>query len=311
MSNVLVAGGAGFIGSHLSEQLVKKGHKVVVIDDLSLGTLSNLEVINSEISFYQNSYEDKDFFTDTVRKHQIEYVFHFAGFSSAPMFDMKESEGMAMNVLGFLKMLEVCRDEKVKRVMYASSSSIYGNAPVQVEDVKVSPPNFYALTKYAMEHTSRLFYDLYGVESVGFRFFSVYGRNERHKLRFANLISQFLWAMQEGKEVVIYGEGDQTRDFIYVLDLCDALIAGMEADGTYAKAAVYNVGTSEAYTLNTMVKMLEDATKTKAIRKYIPNPVKNYVAHTKADIKKIWDDLGFKSSYDLQEGIKDLISGEI
>ena len=225
------------------------------------------------------------------------------------MFDMKESEGMAINVLGFLNMLEVCRDEKVKRIMYASTSSIYGNAPVQVEDAKVSPPNFYALTKYTMEHLSRLFYDLYHLESVGFRFFSVYGRNERHKMRFANLISQFLWAMQDGKDVIIYDDGNQTRDFIYVLDLCNALVAGMEADGTHARASVYNVGTSEAYTLNAMVSMLEAATKMSAIRKYIKNPVKNYVAHTKADIKKIGAELGFKSSYGLQEGIKDLLSG--
>jgi len=305
---VLVVGGAGFIGSHLSELLISKGHKVIVIDNLSLGTLENLESVKSDITFYKGSYEDKDFFSGIVRKHNIEYIFHLAGFSSAPMFDMKESEGMSINILGFLNMLEVCRDEKVKRIMYASSSSIYGNASLQVEDAKVSPPNFYALTKYTMEHLSRLFYNIYHLESVGFRFFSVYGKNERHKMRFANLISQFLWAIQDGKDVVIYGDGNQTRDFIYVLDLCNALVAGMEADAKHAEAAVYNVGTSEAYTLNSMVSMLEVATKRKALRKYIRNPVKNYVTHTKADIKKILDDLGFKASYGLQEGIQDLIA---
>ena len=308
MSNVLVAGGAGFIGSHLSELLVRKGHKVVVIDNLSLGTLDNLQEIRSSVVFYQHGYEDKDFLARIVREHNIQYIFHFAGFSSAPMFDGNESEGMAINVLGFLKMLEVCRDEKVRRIMYASSSSIYGDAPVQVENAKVAPPNFYSLTKYTMEHTARLFYDLYQVESVGYRFFSVYGRNERHKKRFANLISQFLWAMQEGKHVVIYGKGDQTRDFIYVFDLCNALVAGMEANGIYAKAAVYNVGTSESFTINSMVSMLEAATGISAKRKYVSNPVKNYVAHTKAVTSKIWDELRFKPSYSLQEGIKNLIS---
>jgi len=309
MSNILVVGGAGFIGSNLSALLVKKGHQVVVIDNLSLGIIDNLQKIKSSISFLQHDYEDKHFLTQTVRDYHVEYIFHFAGLSSAPMFDKRESEGMAMNVLGYLNMLEVCRDENVKRIMYASTSSIYGDAPVQVEDAKVFPPNFYALTKYTMEHTARLFNDLYQVESVGFRFFSVYGRNERHKKRYANLISQFLWAMKEGKDVVIYGDGNQTRDFIYVLDLCNALITGMEANGRYAKASVYNVGTSESYTVNSMVSILEAALGVKARRKYVSNPVKNYVTHTRADTNKIMNDLGFKPSFRLAEGIQDLISG--
>jgi UDP-glucose 4-epimerase len=307
MSNILITGGAGFIGSHLAEMLVGQGNNVTVIDNLFLGTESNLAKIRDSINFYKHNYEDKAFLDSTVKKHRIEYIFHFAGLSSAPMFDGNEPQGVAMNVVGFLHLLEVCRDNKVRRLMYASSSSIYGDAPLHEENVKVYPPNFYALTKYTMEHAARLFHDLYKVESIGFRFFSVYGKNERHKKQYANLVSQFLWAIQEGKEVVIYGDGSQTRDFIYVLDLCSALISGMNAESRHARAGVYNLGTSDTYSLNEMVALLEEATGMEANRQYVNNPIRNYVAHTKADCTKSKNALAFEPEYSLKQGIMDML----
>lgn len=302
--NILVTGGAGLIGSHLSEILVEQGHNVVVIDNLFLGTLDNLNKIKGKIDFYNHEYEDKYFLSWVVREHSIEYVFHLAGLSSSPMFDWNESIGSCVNIIGFINLLEVCRDENIKRLMYASSSSIYGESEFQAEDVKVEPPNFYAFTKYAMEHAARIFYDTYQVQSIGFRFFSVYGRNERHKKQYANLISQFLWAMEDGKDIAIYGDGNQTRDFTYVLDICNALIKGMESD---IGCDIFNIGTSESYTLNAMVDILEQETGLHANRVYIKNPVKNYVNDTKADTTKIYNELGFKASYSLRDGIKDLL----
>jgi len=308
MSSILITGGAGFIGSHLAEQLVKAGHNVVVMDNLFLGTEDNLKAIRESIVFYKHGYEDKAFLLGIVKKHRIEYIYHLAGYSSAPMFDGKEAHGMMMNVVGFIGLLDVCRDMNVKRLMYASSSSIYGDAKFQVEDAKVKPPNFYALSKYAMEHAARLYFDLYKVQSIGYRFFSVYGRNEVHKKQFANLISQFLWAIEAGKDVVIYGDGTQSRDFIYVLDLCNALILGMKAGECYARAGVYNVGTSETFNLNDMIDVLEEMTGKKALRKYVANPIKNYVTVTKADTAKAKRDLGFVPQFSLKQGISHLVS---
>ena len=306
MSSILVIGGAGFIGSHLTELLAAKGHKVAVIDNLYLGTEDNLKKIKAKIKLHNINFNDKEKVEAILKENKIEYVFHFGGYSSAPMFDKNEAEAFK-DAVGFVNLLDACVKQKVKRVLYASSSSIYGDVKPQREDIKVMPPNFYSLTKFTMEHAARLFYDNYKLESIGFRFFSVYGKNERHKKQYANLISQFLWAIQEDKDVVVYGDGLQTRDFTYVLDLCNALIKGMETKSENAKANVYNIGTSETYTINEMIVILEKLTHKKAKRKYIANPIKNYVQDTKADTAKIKKELGFEAKFSLVDGIKDIL----
>lgn len=306
MSNILVTGGAGFIGSHLAEELSSK-HNVVVVDDLFLGRESNLKKIKSKIKFYNNDYCDADFIRNLINKHKIDYVYHFAGWSSAPMFDEKEAEGYEVNIVGFARLLRACLNTTVKRVLYASTSSMYGAIDVQEESAKVFPPNFYSITKYAMEHTARLFYEIYGLESIGFRFFSVYGKNETHKGNYANLVSQFLWNLQKGEEIVIFGDGTQTRDFTYVKDILSALVIGMGVDKSFAKASYYNVGTSDSYTLNEMIKILEEETGKKATIKHIENPIKNYIKHTKASTKKIEKDFGFRPKFDLKSGIRDML----
>jgi UDP-glucose 4-epimerase len=306
MSNVLVIGGAGFIGSHLTEILVNSNHNVVVLDNLYLGKEENLEKIKDKIKFHNLNFRDKDEVERVIKDNQIEYIFHFGGYSSGPMFDNNETEAFK-DTIGFTNLLEISAKNNVKRVLYASSSSIYGDVKPQKEDVKVAPPNFYALTKFTMEHISRLFYDNYGIESIGFRFFSVYGKNEKHKGRFANLISQFLWNIQDNEEIVIYGDGSQTRDFTYVVDLCNAIIKGMETDSENAKANVYNIGTSETYTVNEMIGILEELTGKKSEKKCIENPIKNYVQDTKADTTKIKTELNFEATYSLRDGIKDIL----
>jgi nucleoside-diphosphate-sugar epimerase/dTDP-glucose pyrophosphorylase len=310
MKNILIVGGAGFIGSHLAEELSKENN-VVVVDNLFLGSMDNLEKIKEKIKFYNQDYTDGEFMKKIIVENNIDYIYHFGGFSSAPMFDENESKGYDANISGFASLLRACLNTNVKRVLYASSSSIYGSMEVQEESMKVFPPNFYSITKYAMEHTARLFHEMYGLESIGFRFFSVYGKNEKHKKQFANLISQFLWDIQEGRQVIIYGDGTQTRDFTYVDDIVFALSKGMEVDGEFAKASYYNVGTSETHNLNELVKILEDETGKKANVKYIENPIKNYVKHTKASTGKIERDFGFKSKFSLREGIKNITKTKI
>ncbi len=306
MKNILVIGGAGFIGSHLSEELVKENN-VVIIDNLFLGAEENLKKIRDKIKFYKQDYTNKEFIKNIININKIEIIYHFGGLSSAPMFDENETEGYAINIVGFANLLRASLNTSVKRILYASTSSLYGGIETQSEEVKVSPPNFYSITKYAMEHTARLFYEIYGLESIGFRFFSVYGKNEKHKKQYANLISQFLWAIEQNKPIEIYGDGTQTRDFTYVKDIVKALILGMKVDGRFAMGSYYNIGTSESYTLNEMVKILEEETKKNPIIKHIKNPIKNYVQNTVASTKKIEKDFGFVPNFSLREGIRDLL----
>jgi len=304
--NILIIGGAGFIGSNISEELSKENN-VIVVDNLFLGKEENLSDIREDIKFYNHDYCDFDFIKKLIIEHEIEFVYHFAGYSSAPMFDENEAAGYEVNVVGFAKLLRACLNTTVQRVLYASTSSIYGGLKIQKEDVKVFPPNFYAATKYAMEQTARLFYEMYGLESIGFRFFSVYGKHEEHKGIYANLISQFLWAMQKGEEVIIYGDGTQTRDFTYVKDIVGALIKGMSVPSDFAKGSYYNIGTSEVHNLNQMVHILEEKSGKKANIKYIENPIKNYIQDTRANTEKIETDFGFKAKFTLQQGIGDML----
>lgn len=307
MNNILVIGGAGFVGSTLTEELVKENNKVIVVDNLFLGAEENLEKIKDRIKLYVHDYADSEFMEKILAENDIEYVYHFGGFSSAPMFDGKVAGGYDTNIVGFAKLLQACLGKNVKRVIYASTSSMYGGNDVQSEDVRITPQNFYSLTKYVMEHTARLFYEIHGIESIGFRFFSVYGKNEKHKGKFANLVSQFLWAIKEGSDVIIYGDGTQTRDFTYIKDVVAALMIGMRTDSEFARGSVYNIGTSESYTINEMIKILEEETEKKAHIKYVENPIKNYVKHTKASTEKIKNDLGFNPKFSLREGIRDML----
>ena len=306
MSKILVIGGAGFIGSNLAETLVKE-HQVIVVDNLFLGKEENLKDIKDEITFHNADYTEEALMKKLITENNIEYVYHFGGYSSAPMFEGKEVEGFDVNVLGFVGLLRACLGTSVKRVLYASTSSIYGDTEIQNEDAKVAPPNFYSATKYSMEHAARLFWEIYGLESIGFLFFSVYGKKEEHKGKFANLVSQFMWNIKENTPVDIYGDGTQTRDFTYVKDIVNALSLGMNTKSKFAQGSFYNIGTSESYSLNDMVKILEEELGEKANKEYIEIPIKNYVEHTLASIEKIQKDFGYQPEFSLQKGIKDMI----
>lgn len=300
MSKVLVIGGAGFIGSNMTELLVEEGHDVAVMDNLFLGDKANLKSVENKICFINEDFSNTKELEKTIKFLNIDYVYHFGGFSSGPHYDDKEVEGFQTGLIGYMNLLEACKRQNVKKVIYASSSSIYGNSEQQYVGASVTPPNFYAANKYFMEHISRLYYDNYGVNSIGYRFFSVYGPHEEHKGKYANLITQFKWAIEKDEDVVIYGDGEQTRDFTYVKDICRALYKGM---GYEDGAEVFNIGTGQSYTLNSMIDKLETCMKKKAKRKYVKNPIKNYVQHTKADTVKMENFMEFEPLYSLDDGL--------
>ena len=299
---VLVTGGAGFIGSNLTEDLINRGYEVRVLDNFSLGKEDNLKEIKDKIKLISGSITDEKLVFGAV--DGCDYVFNLAAASSAPMFDEDPRKGYNVNVMGFMNVLEAARRHGVKRVMYASSSSIYGDAPMpQKEEMKVTPPNFYSATKLVNEDCARLYTEVFGLETVGFRFFSVYGPNEKAKGRFANIISQFLWKMKNDEVPVIFGDGSQTRDFTYVKDITKAMILGMEADSKVA-GHFFNIGTERRDSFNDVIKLLNKALGKDIKPKYVENPIKNYVAHTMADITKIKEMLGYEPEYTLEQGIE-------
>lgn len=300
--SVLVTGGAGFIGSNLSRHLAAAGCRVTVLDDLSLGRASNLP-------------EDVPLITADVARAEtwerlpaFDYVVHLAGASSAPMFPDNLAACFDNNVVGFIHLLEHARKHGTRRVVYASTSSVYGNVtPPLREDGPLDIPNFYAVSKYCMEQTARMFSLQYDLEVIGLRFMSVYGPREDHKGRFANLISQFIWDVEAGRAPVVYGDGEQTRDFTNAADIAQAIRRVLEHPESLAHE-IFNVGTGKSTAVNDLVQVLSELTGKAVVPQHIPNPVKTgYVRQQVCSIEKIQRVLGYAPSVTLREGVREIL----
>jgi len=298
---VLVTGGCGFIGSNLVHRLLKDGNDVVVLDDLFLGDRAN---IPEDVKFVEGSVTDFELLKKLTS--DVDVVFHMAARSSAPICDNDPVDATDVNVKGFVNVLECAKINNISRIVYASTSSLYSVfSPPHREDMVVIPRTVYEGSMYCREVYSKVYWQNFDVESVGMRFFSVYGPRENHKGRYANIITQFLWKMKKGEEIIVYGDGNQTRDFIFVDDVVEALILASKAKNVAGE--VFNVGRGEEHTFNEVISLLEEHTGLKANVKYVRNPIKNYVARTLADTRKSEKFLGFKAKISLEEGIKKII----
>jgi UDP-glucose 4-epimerase len=303
MKKVLVTGGAGFIGSNFCN-LCKDRYEVIALDNLFLGDEENLD---SDIKFIKG---DACKLEDLDKAGPVDYVVHLAGTSSAPMF-MGDGlvKGYVNSVESFMTVLEWARKNGTKKVIYASTSSLYGNNPLPLtEDQHVTPLNHYAVTKEVYEHAGSCYNKVYpDMDIIGLRFMSVYGPNEEAKGEFANLISQFCWDMARGLAPVIYGDGSQTRDFTNVRDVVQGITLAIETDKKLG-ADVFNIGTGHGTTLNEIIEALEKAFNNDVKAKYIENPVKEgYVQGQHANIGKIQEVLGYEPTVRLEEGIKEQV----
>ncbi len=299
----MVTGGAGFIGSNIVERLVREGEKVVVLDDCFLGCLENLSSVVNRVEFVKASVLE----VETVKRvmEGVDYVFHEAAVSSAPLLKDDPRRGMEVNVQGFMNVMEEARKVGVKKVVYASTSSLYSSVePPHKETAQVEAGSWYELSMFFREKISRLYEKLYGFPSVGLRYFSVYGPHEKAKGRYANMVSQFLWKIKKGERPVVYGNGEQTRDFTYVDDVVEANLLAMRKG---AGGKVFNVGTGKSVSINKMIGMLNEALKKEVEPEYVENPIENYVKKTLADTEKAEKLLGFKAKISLREGIKKLV----
>lgn len=303
MKKILVTGGAGFIGSNFCN-LSKNKYEVIALDNLFLGDKRNL---TPGIPFILG---DACKVKDLNKVGPVDYVVHLAGTSSAPMFmDDGLIKGYINSIESFLTVLEWARKNGTKKVIYASTSSLYGNNPLPLtEDQHVTPLNHYAVTKQVYEHAAACYNKIHpDMDIIGFRFMSVYGPNEEAKGMYANLVSQFCWDMARGLSPVIYGDGSQTRDFTNVRDVVQGITLAIESEKKLG-ADVFNIGTGRATTLNEIVDALKKAFDNGVDATYIENPVKEgYVQGQWADITKITEVLGYEPTVKLEEGIKEQV----
>lgn len=302
MRSVLITGAAGFIGCNTARHLRQHGYEVLALDDLSLGRAANLP---SEVELRVADLADSTACTDLPA---VDYVVHLAGASSAPMFPGRLPECFQNNVVGFIHLLDYARRSGVRRVVYASTSSVYGNVtPPLREDGGLDIPNFYAVSKYCMEQLARMYYLQYGLEVVGLRFMSVYGPREDHKGHFANLVSQFIWAVEQGEAPVVYGDGNQTRDFTNVRDIAQAIRRVLEHQSGLG-STVFNVGTGSSTSVNDLLDVLRETMGREVRAEHIPNPVRTgYVLQQVCSIDRISQELGYRPEITLREGVEEIL----
>lgn len=308
---ILITGGAGFIGSNFAN-INRDKFEIIVLDNLSMGDHDNIYDKN-KVKFIEGSAcELSDL--EKCGDH-FDYVLHLAGTSTAPLFGGDGfAEAYVNSVKSFVQTLEFARKAGAKKFLYASTSSLYGNNPIPLtEDQHVTPPNHYSVTKNLYEHCSRCYNKVYPeIETIGFRFMSIYGPNEEAKGPFANIISQFIWDIVRGKSPIIYGDGTQNRDFTNVTDVVQGITRAIEHPQPLGNE-VFNIGTGECASLNDIAKIINEEIVKNGGQpiepEYIPNPVKeNYVQSQLADISKIKNILGFQPTINLRSGIIDQIA---
>lgn len=302
---VLITGGCGFIGSNIAEAAVEEGHEVTVLDNFFLGRQENISRIKGKVDLVKGDVRDEKLVMKMTKN--MDAVLHQAAASSSGMFRTDLKGSVAVNIEGTINLLNAAKENGVKRFVYASTSSIYGNnRPPLQEDMPVLPPNFYAATKLGKEYLARLFSQEYGLETVGLRYMSVYGPHEEGKGIYANLVSQFLWAMQKNEQPILYGDGCQTRDFTYVKDVVQANLLAMKVK-TKMLGEIFNVGTGTAHSLNELVAVINRLLGKHIQPKYVDIPVQNYIFAQLADVSKIGKLLGYRPGYTLEDGVKDML----
>jgi UDP-glucose 4-epimerase len=238
----------------------------------------------------------------------VEYVFHEGAVSSSPMFQPDPSRGVEVNIMGGLNLLQASTQAGVRRLIYASTSSLYGDLPVPWSENMAIPavPNAYAASKLAFEYLAKVYATRNELETVGLRYFSIYGPGEETKGLYANMVSQFLWAVRKGEHPLVYGDGNQTRDFTHVNDVVRANFLALEAKSA---GEVFNVGTGKETTVNQVVKTLADLIGKPIGPKHVPNPIANYVYRTQADTSKAEKLLSFRAKVSFKEGLAGLVQG--
>lgn len=309
---VLVTGGAGFIGSHLVEGLLQLGHEVRVLDNFSTGKSQNLIGLGNGLWSPGKDFEViegdiRDLETVCKAMAGMQAVFHEAALGSVPRSVADPVTTHQVNADGTLNILLAARDSHAQRVVYASSSSVYGDSQrlPKLEGEEGLPLSPYALTKQINERYGRLFMQLYGLETIGLRYFNVYGPRQDPQSEYAAVIPRFISALLGERAPVVYGSGQQSRDFTYVRDVVAANICALEAPAkTWGSA--YNVGRGDKVSLLELLETLQDILGMKIEPRFEP-PRPGDVMHSSADVTLAKTAINFQAQYDLRGGLEQSI----
>ncbi len=302
---VIVTGGAGFIGSHLVERLLQEGHSVRVLDNLVTGHREYLAPVLSDVQFIEGSICNRAVVRRALKG--IDVVFHQAALRSVPFSIEHPQATSATNIGGTVNVLLAARDFGVSRVVYASSSSVYGNSPElpKREDMMPDPVSPYAVSKLAAEIYCRMFYQLYGLRTISLRYFNVFGPRQDPESPYAAVVPQFMKALLHGNPPQIHGDGQQSRDFTYVGNVVQANLLAMRADAGFGEA--FNIACGDRVTIEGLARCLTQSLGV-AIEPVHTSSRAGDVRHTLADLSKARSLLGYTPSVDFLTGLKETVA---
>ncbi len=300
MARYLVTGIAGFIGSSLARELIRRGESVRGIDNFSTGKMENLSSFRDQIDFREADLRDTSAMSDACRG--VDYVFHEAAIPSVPRSIADPVTSHLSNVDGTLNILVAARDAGVKRVVYASSSSIYGDTPTlpKHEGMAPNPISPYAVSKLAGEYYMTSFYRVYGLETVSLRYFNVFGPYQDPTSMYSGVLSIWISKMLAGQAPTIYGDGEQSRDFTFIDNVVNANLLACHAPGVAGR--FFNVATNQQITLNQACEQLRRLTGYTGPAVYLDERSGD-IRHSFAEIKAAEDELGYKPSVDFPKGL--------
>ncbi|HVM75876.1 MAG TPA: SDR family oxidoreductase [Candidatus Saccharimonadales bacterium] len=297
----LVTGGAGFIGSNTVDELVRRGHSVVVLDDLSTGKEENLADVRGKITFVKGSITDLEAVQKAI--HQADHVLHLAARTSVPRSVKDPLDTNRINVEGTLNVLVAARDNKVKRLVFAASSSAYGETPAlpKVESMQPDPISPYGVSKYVGELYASVFGRCYGLETVGLRYFNIFGPRQDPDSPYSGVLSRFVTAFLSDEQPVVYGDGEQTRDFTFVDNAVQANLLACDAPGVAGQ--IFNIGTGGRVSLNQTLELLRTISGKPLQAQHEP-PRDGDIRDSQADISKAREMLGYESAVGFEQGLE-------
>ena len=301
----LVTGGAGFIGSNLTEALVKLGEEVVVLDNLSTGKLSNIEPFlkNDGITFIEGTITDPETCAEACRG--VDYILHQAAFVSVPGSVEDPKTTHETNVTGTVNLFNAARDAGVRRIVWASSTAVYGDSDVlpNVETMPLCPLSPYAASKAAGEMYARAFSEAYGMSIIGLRYYNVFGKRQNPSSAYAAVIPLFVSGLLKGEQVTIFGDGEQTRDFVFIENVVRANIKAATQSGPEASGHSFNIGCGKSISINKLYEIIASELHSD-VKPVYAHPRPGDVRDSVADISAAKEAFGYEPEIDVEKGLK-------